>query len=103
MTYREYISTIGQRFGLSDADIDIILIDQSAIIPDPESQVDARVAKRALCKSFATMLPIANVSQGGYSLSWNVEGLKMWYEMTCSELNIPSRLKPTVKNKSNIW
>src|SRR5574344_477785 len=103
MTYKQYITATAQRFNATKEDIDILLVNQSALIPNPEAHADPNVAKRALCAEFATLIPLANVSEGGYSVSWNIEALKIWYEATCNELGITPVGKPRLKNRSNVW
>ena len=85
--------------------MELILTNQSTLIPDPTAAVDVRTAKLALCREFAAVLPMANVSEGGYSVSWNMEAVKMWYNAMCDELGIDNALerKPKVKGRSDIW
>ena len=79
------------------------MANQSELIPDPKATVEARTAKTALVKEFASIIPLANVSEGGYSVSWNMEAVKLWYNQTCDELGITPVNKPKVRNRSNIW
>lgn len=102
-TYRDWITTTVKRFGVTGADVELILVNQTALIPDPDAEVDSITAKHALVQEFATMIPLANVSEGGYSVSWNWEALKMWYNLTCGELGITPANKPKVRNRSNVW
>lgn len=103
MTYREYITAVAQRFNASDTDIEVLLANQAERIPNADADVDTDIAKRALCAEFATLIPMANISEGGYSISWNIEAIKLWYHATCDELGITPADKPRVKNRSNIW
>ena len=103
MTYREYITATATRFGASESDIELLLANQSALIPNPDAVADPRTAKRALCAEFATLIPLANISEGGYSISWNIEALKIWYQATCDELGITPAGKPRLRNRSNVW
>lgn len=104
MTYREYISAVVAKFGASQSDINLILANQVNAIPDADADVDARIAKSALVQEFATLIPLQNVSEGGYSVSWNMDAVKMWYNLTCGELGIvPKATQPTIRNKSNMW
>lgn len=103
MTYKEWITTTVKRFGVTDADVELILANQIELIPDENAAADPKTAKRALVKEFATMIPLANVSEGGYSVTWNWEAIKMWYNITCGELGITPANKPKVRNKSNVW
>ena len=103
MTYREYITSVAARFNATESDIEELLTNQQKLIPNPEEAADPQVAKRALCAEFATLIPLANISEGGYSVSWNIEALKIWYNATCDELGITPVGKPRLKNRSNIW
>ena len=103
MTYKEWITTTVKRFGIEGADVELILANQAALIPDVEAEAEPMTAKTALVKEFANIIPLANVSEGGYSVSWNWEALKMWYNITCGELGITPANKPQVRNRSNVW
>lgn len=104
MTYRDYISLTGQRFDFTANDKELFFANQKALIPDPDGEVDITTAKKALVNEIANILPIANVSEGGYSVSWNMEAIRLWYKLTCAELGIvPIGETPTAKNRSDIW
>lgn len=76
MTYKEWFSRTVSRFGVEGGDVDLMLANQQDAIPDPDAEVDTTTAKRALCKEFGSIIPLANVSEGGYSVSWNWEAIK---------------------------
>lgn len=103
MKYREWVTTTVKRFGVTGEDVELILANQKALIPDPEEEADPTIAKTALVKEFASIIPLANVSEGGYSVTWNWEAIKTWYNLTCGELGITPSDKPKVRNRSNIW
>lgn len=103
MTYREWITKTCARFSIEEADAELILVNQREIIPDPDVEVDPPTAKRALCAEIATVLPMANISEGGYSVSWNWEAVKFWYIQTCRQLGITPAGLPSVRNRSHIW
>lgn len=94
------MSAMGARFNLNAADVSLILANQQL---HPEDTVDVTKAKTALCKEFSLVLPMANVTEGGYSLSWNMDAVKMWYKQTAAELGLPDATAPRVRNKSNVW
>ena len=83
--------------------MDLMLANQQGAIPDPDAEVVVTTAKRALCAEFGSIIPLANVSEGGYSVSWNWEAIKFWYNQTCSELGITPMTTPKVRNRSNRW
>ena len=103
MTYKEWFFRTVSRFGVEGGDVDLMLANQQDAIPDPDAEGDTTTAKRALCKEFGSIIPLANVSEGGYSVSWNWEAIKFWYNQTCSELGITPMTTPKVRNRSNRW
>lgn len=103
MTYKEWLSHTVSRFGVEGDDVELILANQQSTIPDPDEEVVVTTAKRALCAEFGSIIPLANVSEGGYSISWNWEAIKFWYNQTCSELGITPMTTPKVRNRSNRW
>ncbi len=103
MTYKEWMATTVKRFGIGADDVELMLVNRVDMIPDADAEVNPTTAKRALVAEFATAIPLANVSEGGYSVSWNWEAIKFWYNQMCSELGITPAGKPTVRNKSNRW
>lgn len=103
MTYKQWMTATGARFQLSEADVDLILTNRADLIPNPNAVVDVKTAKTALCKEFASAIPLANVSEGGYSVTWNWDAIKLWYSQTCAEVGLPDITKPQVRNKSYLW
>ncbi|MFS0489893.1 DUF6706 family protein [Leadbetterella byssophila] len=106
MTYKEYISKALSKFQVSGDDVEIILINQSVLIPNPDAQVDVVTAKKALVTEFARLIPVANISEGGYSISWNWEAIKLWYHSLCAELGVEpvsEKRQPVVRNMSDLW
>ncbi|MDR2652260.1 MAG: hypothetical protein LBC68_08100 [Prevotellaceae bacterium] len=103
MTYREWITATTSKFQMEQADVDLILVNQNSLIPNPDDDVDVTKAKTALCKEFAMLIPLTNVTEGGYSLYWNWNAIKFWYNQTCAELGIIPADKPRIKNKSYVW
>lgn len=103
MTYREWFLTTCNRFGMTPGDVDLVLVNQAALIPSPSAAVDALVAKKALVKEFATIIPLSNVTEGGYSVSWNMDAIKLWYKAACAEVGVSDKTKPVIRNKSNLW
>lgn len=101
MTNQEYIAATTQRFNFSESDIALFWVNQPTL--DPEAEADATACKTALVKEIANIIPLYNVSEGGFSISWNYEAIKMWYNATCAELGIvPTATKPTLKHV-DVW
>lgn len=104
MTNREYLLRSLEGLGLTEEDIDIIIL-KSKITPEAEADVDK--CDLAIYNRFSVVLKGAtqNVSEGGYSISWNLEALKLFYAQLASELGKPNLLnsQPKIRNKSNYW
>lgn len=103
-TNREYIEKTLGHFGVDGDTIDLIMIDHSEL--DDMDHVDSHACKVAMYDSMSNVLPAMcqNVSEGGYSVSWNIDALKMWFRSLCSELGKPDVFtRPGVRNRSNRW
>lgn len=102
MTTREYIRQSLSRFNVSDGDVDLIIVDNGL---DADSDVDVKQAKNAICKSLGSWLPVySSVSEGGVSMSWNFEAVKVYYASLCKELGIEDTMtKPVIRDRSNCW
>ncbi len=103
MTYNEWFNKTCAKFQLGADDVELILCNQGQLIPDKEAEVVVKTAKTALCREFASLIPLANITEGGYSISWNWDAIKLWYKATCEELGITSAGTPKIRNKSNVW
>lgn len=46
-----------------------------------------------------------NVSEGGYSISWNMDAVKLYYSALANELGVENVLvsRPKIRNRSNMW
>ncbi len=107
MTYIEYLTAMLGRFGLSAADISFILVeadlDGSSVVIDSG---DRELIKTAVYMQLPRMIAgLQDVSEGGYSIKWNVQGLKLWYSALATELGLDDLLviKPTIKDASFRW
>ncbi|TDX83986.1 DUF6706 family protein [Epilithonimonas xixisoli] len=84
MTNKEYFTATLSRFNVSETEIDLILINQGL---NAGSDVDVAVAKLAMFKEIPMFIPIADEKEGGRSITWNIEAIKMWYSLLAKELN----------------
>lgn len=104
MTYKEYISAVLSKFNISESEVDVIILDNTI---GSDDDVDIVVAKKAIHKNLTTWLPIqSSVSEGGVSLNWNIEAIKLYYSALCKELNLSNVIAEsnnTISDKSNIW
>lgn len=104
MTNKEYITKVLGGLNVSDADIDIILL-KSAL--DGDAQANAKACDMAIYRRMSAVIKgmTQNVSEGGYSISWNMDAVKLFYAALCNELGVENVLvgRPKVRNRSNMW
>ena len=101
-TNRGYLLAALAKFNVSEQEVDLILVESPEILPDATPDVTA--CKLAIYKSMSVILPLANIGESGYSISWNMDALKMWYNSLCVELGKPNAIgKPKIRNRSNLW
>ena len=104
MTNKEYLTISLNGLNISEDDIDIILLKGGL---DADDKADVKVCDVAVYNRMSVILKgmLQNVSEGGYSISWNMEAVKLYYTALCNELGKENVLvaRPKVRNRSNIW
>lgn len=104
MTNKEYITKTLNGLDVSEDDIDIILLKGSV---DADAPADANMCDLAIYHKMSAVLKgmMQNVSEGGYSISWNMDAVKLFYAALCNELGVENVLvnRPKIRNRSNIW
>jgi hypothetical protein len=104
MTNKEYITKSLNGLNVSEDDIDIIILKAGI---NPDATVYVKQADTAVYNRISIVLKgaLQNVSEGGYSISWNMESVKMYYNSLCNELGLENVLvgRPKVRNRSNYW
>lgn len=104
MTNKQYLLTTLSGLGVSEDDVEVILLKAGI---DGGAEVDVLRCDEAIYKRFSVVLKGAaqNVSEGGYSISWNMDAVKFFYTSLCSELGRENVLfsRPKISNRSNVW
>ncbi len=104
MTSKQYITKSLNGLNVTEDDIDIILL-KSGI--EAESDADIEACDMAVHRRFTVVLKgmTQNVSEGGYSVSWNMEAVKMYYNALCCEYGLDNVLnaRPAIRDRSNMW
>ena len=100
MTNKDYLLKALSKFQVSEDDIDVILAEGTL---NPDSALDLQACRMAIYKNLSNILPVANISEGNYSVNWNIEAVKLYYNQLCAELGLRSALSAKVKNRSNRW
>ncbi len=99
-TNNEYFLAVLSRFDVTQTDIDVMLLEAGLT---GSASVDVTACKTAIYNGLTKMLPLANVSEGGYSFSGNMEAIKWYYNQLCRELGESNVLQPEIRNNTNIW
>ena len=104
MTNRQYLTKLLDGLDISEGDIDVILLKSGM---NGNEFADVQSCDIAVYKRMSVVLKGAmqNVSQGGYSVSWNIEAVKLFYAALCEELGVENTLvrQPKVRNRSDFW
>lgn len=104
MTNKQYLTKSLNGLDVSNDDIDIIILKAGL---DCDAKVDFTACDKAVYNRMSIVLKgtTQNVSEGGYSVSWNMEAVKLYYNALCNELGLENVLvgRPKIRNKSNAW
>jgi hypothetical protein len=104
MTNKQYLEKTLNGLNVSADDIEIIML-KAGINADEDA--DAGSCDNAVYNRMSVVLKgmTQNVTEGGYSVSWNMDAVKLFYNALCNELGKPNVLfsRPKIRNKSNIW
>ena len=86
MTNGEFIIRQLQAFGITDADIAVIVGDVN-----PDSELDVEAAEKAMIPLLASLAlrPYQkSISENGFSVSWDMDRIGWWYRYLCSKYGI---------------
>lgn len=104
MTNQEYILQSLSAFGVSPEQADFILMKAQI---NPGGDVDFSNTK-ALDAAIYYQVPLmaagmADITEGGYSIKWNMEALRAWMKVLASSLGLSDPFAAKVVNKSYVW
>jgi hypothetical protein len=102
MTYKAYIEAVLAKFNISTVEVEVIMLDNGI---SEMLEVDIAIAKKAIHQSLSVWLPVqSSVSEGGVSVSWNLDAIKHYYANLCNELGVENKFSESiVRDKSNLW
>lgn len=104
MTNIEYLTKSLSGLNVSESDIEIILLKSQL---EASATVDVSACDMAVYNRMSVVLKgvMQNVSEGGYSISWNMDAVKLFYSALCNELGKENVLvnRPKIRNRSNVW
>lgn len=102
MTVNDYISQKFQTFGINLSEADLLEMSLSSGISgeDEMDQSNIGLVSVAMAKFIPSLLLRAtSISENGFSMSWNIEGIKEYYSFLCKKYGLEDILsdKPKVR------
>ena len=95
MSIKEYISSKFQSFGIQVSEADLLDMSLNAHV-DIEDDVDADVIDNisvAIARFIPSLLLRAtSISESGFSMSWNTQGVKDYYSLLCKKYGLKDEL-----------
>ena len=103
MTVREYISSKFQSFGIQVSEADLLDMSLNARV-NIEDDVDADVIDN-ISVAIARFIPSlllrpSSINESGFSMSWNIQGIKDYYSLLCRQYGLKDELndnKPKIR------
>lgn len=103
MNIKEYISGKFQSFGIQVSEAD--LLDMSLNAKKELSEEVSRDAIDAISVAMARFIPslllrATSISESGFSMSWNIQGIKDYYSLLCKQYGLKDELndnKPKIR------
>ncbi len=97
MTVKEYITQQFGTFGIQLSEAE--LVDLCNEKENEEYLSNKKATQIAIVEYIPVLLVRPNVSENGFSLSWDKKGLRDYYNLRCAELGIKNKLisKPKVR------
>lgn len=103
MNIKEYISGKFQSFGIQVSEAD--LLDMSLNAKKELSDEVNRDAIDAISVAMARFIPslllrATSISESGFSMSWNIQGIKDYYSLLCKQYGLKDELndnKPKIR------
>lgn len=102
MTLGEYIQKKFQSFGITLSEADLLDVSLNSGIANDEAVTSANIptVSVGMAKFIPQLLLRAtSISESGFSMSWNIEGIKQYYAYLCRTYGLKDEIntnKPTV-------
>lgn len=102
MTLGEYIKQKFQSFGISLSDADLLDVSLHSGVSNDDMVDNSNISAVSvgIAKFIPTLLLRAtSISESGFSMSWNVEGIKQYYAYLCRTYGLKDEIntnKPTI-------
>ena len=101
MTVNDYISQKFQTFGINLSEADLLEISLSSEVSGEDEMGPSNIGlvSVAMAKFIPSLLLRAtSISESGFSMSWNIQGIKDYYSFLCKQYGLKDELgnKPKV-------
>ena len=101
MTVREYISSKFQSFGIQVSEADLLDMSLYANV-SPDDEMTSTGAISVAIANFipSLLLRATSISESGFSMSWNTQGIKDYYSLLCRQYGLKDELndnKPKIR------
>ena len=95
MTVNDYISQKFQTFGINLSEADLLEISLSSMITSNIGLISVSMAEFIP----SLLLRATSISENGFSMSWNIQGVKEYYSFLCKKYGLEDTLsdKPKVR------
>ena len=101
MTVREYISSKFQSFGIQVSEADLLDMSLNANASPDDDMTSTGAVSVAIAKFIPSLLLRAtSISESGFSMSWNTQGIKDYYSLLCRQYGLKDELndnKPKIR------
>lgn len=101
MTVKDYITQKCSTFGIQVSDADILDMNITSGLDDSEEVNGDNI--NLINLGFIEFIPqlllrATSISESGFSMSWNIEGIKSFYSMLCNKYDVDDKLtdKPKI-------
>ena len=101
MTVKEYISSKFQSFGIQVSEADLLDMSLNANVSPDDDMTSTGAVSVAIAKFIPSLLLRAtSISESGFSMSWNTQGIKDYYSLLCRQYGLKDELndnKPKIR------
>lgn len=100
MTVLDYIKNELSALSLVVSEIEItILLKEAKLSAEAplETAKDLTEAKKIICKYIPSVLMKPNITEGGFSISYDRNAIMSYYNFLCGDLGLQNKLQPKVR------
>lgn len=96
MNIREYISQKFASFGVSLSEADFADLSMSITLTEEFSVSNEEIVNKSMLALIPALIARPNVSESGFSMTYDKQGLRDFYSMKCRQYGLRNELAPRV-------